>query len=148
MTKNIKGIMKFCGDARYMAAEFDRASFDISIRGQSKSANNGKGFRSFVNSVTLLAFRKFLDEKGKHQLPVYVIDSPLKNLDVGNLNKDNVKDSFFKYLIDASRSGQLIIIENTNNFTMTDELKKKANIIEFTHDNDIGRYGFLLDYHD
>lgn len=31
---------------------------------------------------------------------------------------------------------------------MTDELKEKANIIEFTHDNDVGRYGFLLDYRD
>lgn len=148
MTENIKGIMKFCGDTRYMAAEFDRASFDISIRGQSKSANNGKGFRSFVNSVTLLAFRKFLDEKGKHQLPVYVIDSPLKNLDVGNLEKENIKDMFFRYLLDASRSGQLIIIENANNFTMTDELRENANIIEFTHDDNMGRYGFLLDYRD
>lgn len=128
--------------------EFDRASFDISIRGQSKSANNGKGFRSFVNSMTLLAFRKFLDEKGKHQLPVYVIDSPLKNLDVGNLEKENIKDMFFRYLLDASRSGQLIIIENTNNFTMTDELRENANIIEFTHDDNMGRYGFLLDYRD
>lgn len=140
--------MKYCGDARYMTVEFDRASFDISIRGQSKSVNNGKGFRSFVNSVTLLAFRKLLDEKGKHQLPIYVIDSPSKNLDIGNLEKENIKDMFFKYLICASRSGQLIIIENTNNFTMTDELKEKANIIEFTHDNDVGRYGFLLDYRD
>ncbi len=148
MTENIKEIMRSCGDTRYVVAEFDRASFDISIRGQSKSANNGKGFRSFANSVTLMAFRKILDEKGKHQLPVYVIDSPLKNLDVGDLNKDNIKDGFFKYLIEASRSGQLIIIENTNNFTMTEELKEKANIIEFTHDENVGRYGFLLDYRD
>lgn len=148
MTESIKEIMRNCGDARYPAAEFDRTSFDISIRGQSKSANNGKGFRSFANSVTLMAFRKILDEKGKHQLPVYVIDSPLKNLDVGDLNKDNIKDGFFKYLIEASRSGQLIIIENTNNFTMTEELKKKANVIEFTHDENVGRYGFLLDYRD
>lgn len=148
MTENIKEIMKYCGDARYTTAEFDKDSFDISIRCQSKSANNGKGFRSFVNSVTLLAFRKFLYEEGKHQLPVYVIDSPLKNLDVGNLNKGNIKDSLFRYLIDASRNGQLIIIENMNNFTMTDELKENANIIEFTHDDDMGRYGFLLDYRD
>lgn len=148
MTENIKEIMRNCGDARYATTEFDRTSFDISIRGQSKSANNGKGFRSFANSVTLMAFRKILDEKGKHQLPVYVIDSPLKNLDVGDLNKDNIKDGFFKYLIEASRSGQLIIIENTNNFTMTEELKEKANIIEFTHDENVGRYGFLLDYRD
>ena len=148
MTENIKEIMKYCGDHRYAGAEFDKATFDISIRSQSKSANNGKGFRAFVNSVTLLSFRKLLDEKGKHQLPVYVIDSPLKNLDVGDLNKDNIKDNFFKYLIEASKSGQLIIIENTNNFTITDELKEKANIVAFTHDDNIGRYGFLLDYHD
>lgn len=148
MTENIKEIMKYCGDHRYVGAEFDKTTFDISIRGQSKSANNGKGFRAFVNSVTLLSFRKLLDEKGKHQLPVYVIDSPLKNLDVGDLDKENIKDSFFKYLIEASRNGQMIIIENTNNFTMTEELKEKAHIVEFTHDNDVGRYGFLLDYQD
>ena len=31
---------------------------------------------------------------------------------------------------------------------MTKELKENANIIEFTHDDDIGRYGFLLDHRD
>ena len=148
MTENIKGIMQYCGDRRYISAEFDEDTFDISIRGQSKSANNGKGFRAFVNSVTLLSFRKLLDEKGRHQLPVYVIDSPLKNLDVGELNKENIKDMFFKYLIEASYTGQMIIIENTNNFTMTEELRQNANVIEFTHGTKEGRYGFLLDHHD
>ena len=81
-------------------------------------------------------------------MPVYVIDSPLKNLDVGDLDKANIKDSFFKYLIEASRNGQMIIIENTNNFTMTEELKERANIVEFTHGTKEGRYGFLQDYHD
>lgn len=148
MTTNIRGIMGYCGDQRYISTEFDRASFDISVRGQSKSANNGKGYRSFLNSVTLLSFRKFLDEKGKHRLPVYVLDSPLKNLDVGVLDRDNIKDRFFRYLTEASRLGQLIIIENTNNFTMTDELRQNANVIEFTHGAKEGRYGFLLDHHD
>lgn len=148
MTENIKEIMKYCGDARYTSAKFDNKNFDISIRHQSKSANNGKGFRSFVNSATLLAFRKILNEKGKHPLPIYVIDSPLKNLDIGDLIKDNIKDNFFKYIIEASRNGQLIIIENTHNFTITEELKEKANVIEFTHNTTQGRYGFLLDYHD
>ncbi len=148
MTKNIKEIMKYCGDHRYVSVEFDKDTFDVSIRGQSKSANNGKGFRAFVNSVTLLSFRKFLVENGKHQLPVYVIDSPLKNLDVGDLDIDNIKDNFFKYLSHASNYGQMIIIENTNNFTMTEELSQSANIIEFTHDTKEGRYGFLWDYKD
>lgn len=148
MTENMKGIMQYCGDHRYVSVEFDEDTFDISIRGQSKSANNEKGFRAFVNSVTLLSFRKFLDEKGKHQLPVYVIDSPLKNLDAGDLDKDNIKDNFFKYLIHASNYRQMIIIENTNNFTMTEELRQNANVIEFTHGTKEGRYGFLLDHHD
>ena len=148
MTENIKEIMKYCGDHRYVSVEFDKDTFDVSIRGQSKSANNGKGFRAFVNSVTLLSFRKFLVENGKHQLPVYVIDSPLKNLDVGDLDIDNIKDNFFKYLSHASNYGQMIIIENTNNFTMTEELSQSANIIEFTHDTKEGRYGFLWDYKD
>lgn len=148
MTNNIKSIMYYCGDLRYESAEFDKVSFDISIKGQSKSANNGKGFRSFLNSVTLFAFRKLLNEEGVNQLPVYVIDSPLKNLDVGDLIENNIKDNFFKYLLESSKSGQLIIIENTNNFTITKELKEKANIIEFTHNKYKGRYGFLFDYHD
>lgn len=148
MTENIKEIMQYCGDRRYVSAEFDEDTFDISIRGESKSANNGKGFRAFLNSVTLLSFRKFLDEKGKHQLPVYVIDSPLNNLDVGNMDKDNIKNNFFKYLIHASNYGQMIIIENTNNFTITEELKEMANIVEFTRGTKEGRYGFLLDYQD
>ena len=148
MTENIKEIMQYCGDRRYVSAEFDEDTFDISIRGESKSANNGKGFRAFLNSVTLLSFRKFLDEKGKHQLPVYVIDSPLNNLDVGNMDKDNIKNNFFKYLIHASNYGQMIIIENTNNFTMTEELKERANIVEFTRGTKEGRYGFLWDYQD
>ncbi len=148
MTQNIKDIMRFCNDTRYTTAEFSKQEFDVSIRGQSKSANNGKGFRSFLNSITLLSFKKFLDQYGKHQLPIYVIDSPLKNLDIGELDEDNIKDNFFKYLIEASNNCQIIIMENTNNFTLTEELRKKANIIEFTRNLKPGRYGFLLDYHD
>ncbi len=48
----------------------------------------------------------------------------------------------------AAEGSQIIVIENTNNFSMTSILREKANVIEFTHKADEGRYGFLLDYRD
>lgn len=105
-------------------------------------------FQTFLNTATLLAFRDYLFEYGMHVLPAYVIDSPLKNLDVGELDGQNIKDNLFRYFIEASKKGQLIVIENTNNFTMAEELRERANIIEFTHGYKKGRYGFLLDYRD
>lgn len=146
MTEYIKNIMKDCNDERYLATIFDKKQFDISINGQNKSANNGKGYRALVNTITLLSFYKIINEEGKFHLPLCVIDSPLKNLDVGNItnNFNNIKDNLFKYFLKATIN-QLIIIENTQNFNLTNELKEKANIIEFTHQKDNERYGFLLD---
>lgn len=148
MTSNIREIMQYCGDPRFISADFDKNTFDISIRGQMKSSNNGKGYRSFANSVTLIAFRKLLENEGKNILPVYVIDSPFKNLDTGETDENGIKGCFLRYLLEASKTGQIIIIENTNNFILPDDLKNKANIIEFTHGTKEGRYGFLLDYKD
>lgn len=48
----------------------------------------------------------------------------------------------------AAEGSQIIVIENTNNFSMTSTLREKTNVIEFTHKADEGRYGFLLDYRD
>ena len=47
MTSNIREIMQYCGDSRFISADFDKNTLDISIRGQMKSSNNGKGYRSF-----------------------------------------------------------------------------------------------------
>ena len=48
----------------------------------------------------------------------------------------------------AAEGSQIIVIENTNNFSMTSTLREKTNVIEFTNKADEGRYRFLLDYRD
>lgn len=63
--------------------------------------------------------------EGKNILPVYVIDSPFKNLDTGETDENGIKGYILRYLLEASKTGQIFIIENTNNFILPDDLKIK-----------------------
>ena len=103
---------------------------------------------AFINSVSVFSLENCLMKKRKYQLPVNVIDFHLKNLDGGNLDKANIMDNFFKYLINASKNVQMIIVKNANNFIMTDELTKKSQCRRIHLWHKRRRYGFVLGYHD
>lgn len=125
---------------------FDLKKFDVQINGKDKASSHGQGYKSYINSVVLLAFRKYFNENSKHPIGLLVIDTPFLGLDQGSKNKipNGMQSGLFEYLINHQNQGQTIVIENINNlpnFNFHDE-NKKINLIEFTENE---RQGFLYD---
>ena len=124
---------------------FDKDELDLCIDGKKKSTQ-GKGYRAYLNSVLALCLRKYMLKKAKYSPSVIVLDSPLLTLKEKDtvkkeeLVEDSMKERLIKFICDSrSELGQVIIIEN--------EMPKLdygwANVITFTKDGTMGRYGFL-----
>lgn len=149
ITREIQTILKLCDHPRYNSASFNIKSFDIEINNNSKSTN-GKGFTAFYNTTLVLAFRKYLYENARIKPPFYIIDTPLLGLDVGHTHivKNNLTQGIYNYFVNSVNQSQLIIIENEKDMPTINLQNPKVKYYDFTHDEDEGRYGFLLDFKD
>ena len=126
-------------------ARFNISDFDVEIDGHKKSAHEGQGYTSFVNSVTALAFRRYLAHDGKYYPGFLIIDTPLLGLDQGveDAAPESMRAGLFKYFMNHQDEGQLIIIENSRNLPDLDYASANANVITFTKGLEAGRNGFL-----
>lgn len=128
------------------SAEFDMSSFDIIVNGEHKKSH-GKGYRSLLNSLLILSMREYINSVAVHNPHYYMIDSPLHGLTMPNGVEEtqNVRRGFFKYLIDNIGDDQIIIIENVvpNDIPENVNSNPDVKIIEFTQDEENGRYGLL-----
>lgn len=149
ITREIQTILKLCDHPRSSSASFSIRNFDIEINNNPK-ATNGKGFTAFYNTTLVLAFRKYLYETARIKPPFYIIDTPLLGLDVGHthLNKNNLTQGIYNYFVNSVNQSQLIIIENEKDMPNINLKNPKIKYYDFTHDEDEGRYGFLLDFKD
>ena len=139
--KYIKEIFKAC---KYTNdnVRFDITKFDVIINGEEKAVRNGKGYRSFINSIITLVMRKYLSEDAKYSPGFVIIDSPFLGLEENVTEKVRMSTAFMEYLADNADDGQVIIISNSENLPNIDYVSKGVNVIQFTHSN-TGRYGFL-----
>ena len=126
---------------------FAKELFDVKINGELKSEGNGHGYTSFINSVVVMAFRKYLNDHAKFKPNLFIIDTPLLGLDEGDksLADENMQKALFQYFIDTQTDGQLIIVENSKGLPALNYAAQGANQIIFTQDKNSGRYGFLED---
>lgn len=149
ITREIQTILELCDHPKYNSASFNIKSFDIEINNNSKSTN-GKGFTAFYNTTLVLAFRKYLYENARIKPPFYIIDTPLLGLDVGHTHivKNNLTQGIYNYFVNSVNQSQLIIIENEKDMPTINLQNPKVKYYDFTHDEDEGRYGFLLDFKD
>lgn len=127
------------------ATNFNISDFDIEIDGHKKSAHEGQGYTSFVNSVTALTFRHYLAHHAKYYPGFLIIDTPLLGLDQGVADSDpnSMCSGLFRYFMNHQKEGQLIIIENSKNLPDLDYAAAGANVITFTKGLTEGRPGFL-----
>ncbi|MBK4807567.1 hypothetical protein CU037_2333 [Enterococcus faecium] len=116
MSEILKGLLERCNYRPLHDAYFSKKTFDLNINGDPKQVNHGKGYRSFLNTLVVLAYRKVLADYAKFNPGVFVIDTPLLGLDEGEnaRNFDSMQQSLFQYFIEHQSEGQLIIVENTN----------------------------------
>ncbi|MCD5011851.1 MULTISPECIES: hypothetical protein [Bacteria] len=147
MSEILKGLLERCNYRPLHDAYFSKKTFDLNINGDPKQVNHGKGYRSFLNTLVVLAYRKVLADYAKFNPGVFVIDTPLLGLDEGEnaRNFDSMQQSLFQYFIEHQSEGQLIIVENTNELPKLNYAEHGVHEIVFTHDENKGRYGFLLD---
>ena len=145
MTENAESILTECRYHNFTAARFDIPTFDIEVNGESKSSSHGKGYRSYLNTVVALMFRKFFMEHAVYNPGLLIIDTPLHGLDeeVSEDAPESMRAGLFTYFMNH-QEGQLIIIENLDHIPNLDYESSGANVITFTkRRGDGSRYGFL-----
>ena len=126
------------------SARFDRANMDVVINGKNKSSF-GKGYRAFLNTVLSTTLAKYLCQNGKYSPEILVFDSPVLSLkEPEDKISSTMKDCLFEYFVDFIDCAQVIIVENE----IPKINYKNANLIQFTKNKDIGRYGFLNGVYD
>ena len=129
-------------------ADFNRQTFDIDIDGYAKEDEQGKGYSAFFNTVLILAFHMYLNQKSQHAPGYLVIDTPLHGFDEGTSTPDtSMRAGLFEHLSEQAKQQQIIILEN-NDHLQGFTLDEGTNEISFTKRRDHGRYGFLEGVYD
>ena len=127
--------------------QFDMAAFDMIVN-ENPKPNRSKGYAAILNSILVLALRKYMNDHGEINPHFYFLDSPLHGLMTETSdenNDDDLRKGFFKYIFENYADDQIIIIENTDNHELPDVSGDTNKVIEFTKNRTRGRYGFLND---
>lgn len=94
----------------------------------------------------LFNLMKFLDVEGTYAPRMLFLDSPILSLkEKKHKTKEKatpgMRESLFRYIVNNCGDNQVIITENK----LPDDVDySTARLIEFTMDEEVGRYGFLL----
>lgn len=141
ISKVIESILIEIGFKNYLTSIFDKDDFDVIVNGNRKR-NEGKGYRSLLNTVVEIAMRSYMLSHGKTYPGFLVFDSPTMALmEVPNSDdRNSMKSRLYEYISrNQNNIGQIVFIENE----MPIFCHGETNIIEFTKSNEYGRYGFL-----
>lgn len=133
----------------YINSQFNVPGYDIVINGLEKKSQ-GKGYRAYLNTLVSIAIQNCLFNYNLHLPRILVVDSPILRL---KEKEDDAEDEFvsntmkaalFKYFVSHQNDRQYIVIENDiPNIDYGD-----SNLIEFTEDENNGRYGLLKTFVD
>lgn len=147
LDKEILELLKTCEYQNFIEARFDFEQYDVVINGRMKKSQ-GQGFRAYINIIVILAIQNCLYEMNRCNFGFFIVDSPFQSLkekeDDGIKVTEDMKASLMEYFFKRKMSLQTIIIENqipTVNY-------EDANLIHFTKDKNIGRYGLIKEYCD
>lgn len=148
LDKHLTEILTACRFEHFIDSYFDPKTCDVVVNGRKKSTQ-GKGIKAFLNTIMALAVQETLEEYNLHKINLLVLDSPIMSLkekkhsiDENEIAPESMKASLFKYLVATRYSRQTIVLENV----IPSIDYEDSNLIEFTKDENRGRYGLLLDY--
>lgn len=118
---------------------FKKGAFDLEINGLPKTKNHGKGYRSYLNSIVVMALSKYINEFGRYKSDLLMIDTPLDGLEEGKerLSK-GMQKGIFNLFIERGKSSQTIIVENLDHLPNIDFEQAGVNIIRYENNK-----GFL-----
>ena len=140
-------ILTECKYKPLVSARFSKSSFDLEINGQAKAVTQGKGYCSILNTIVVMAFRKFMKENAVYNPGLFIIDTPLHGIDEGTKNEtsESVQNALFQYFINSREMGQLIIVENERTLPKLDYDQSGVKQIIFTGVIGEEHCGFLHD---
>lgn len=130
-----------------LTSRFNMSDFDVEVNGHKKSAINGQGYSSYLNSMLAMVFRQYLHAHAKYDPGFLIIDTPLLGLDQGvsDAAPESMRTALFRYFMNHQEDGQIIILENMEHVPNLDYEGSGAKLITFTKGQADGRYGFLND---
>ena len=141
-------ILKECNYRSVGYASWDFSTFDILMDGVPKSEDQGKGYRSCLNSVVALMLYEYFNTDDVFIKPGFLmIDTPLLGFDENEdaFEGDTIKRGLYQYFIDHQGEGQVIIVDNLN--VIPEDIDFQAhgiNVVTYHKDEKDGHiYGFL-----
>ena len=145
MDTTIRRILHEIGFPSADAAVFDETTLDVTIDGYRKDTKEGKGFGALLNTVVMLAFHEYLDERSPHAPHFLIIDSPLKNFDDSQLTApDSIRQKLLDYIARTATNRQVILCEILNLLSGVNlDMLPNTTVIRFSKDPYQGRYGYL-----
>lgn len=139
-------LLRYCDYLNYVDSFFDIKHYDVVVNGHEKK-NQGKGFRAFLNTILAVAMENCLEKMGHYHPALFVVDSPTLSLKEKDSDKsayvtEPMKTHMFKYFLNRGNSPQTIVIENE----IPSIDYEDTNLIHFTKDKRVGRYGLIDGY--
>lgn len=139
-------ILKEC-NYRAGYASWDFKTFDILMDGVSKEEDQGKGYRSFFNSVIALMLYEYFNFDEVFIKPgILMIDTPLLGFDENEdgIQGETLKNGLYQYFINHKGAGQVIIVDNLNVMPDIDLQAAGAKVTTYHKDEKDGHvYGFM-----
>lgn len=141
-------ILKECNYRNAGYASWDFGTFDILMDGVPKSEDQGKGYRSFLNSVVALMLYEYFNSDDVFIKPGFLmIDTPLLGFDENEdeFGDNTIKNGLYLYFINHQGDGQVIIVDNLNVIPEDIDFKAKGiNVVTYHKDEKDGHvYGFM-----
>jgi molecular chaperone GrpE (heat shock protein) len=141
-------ILKECNYRSVGYASWDFSSFDILMDGVPKSEDQGKGYRSFLNSVVALMLYEYFNTDDVFIKPGFLmVDTPLLGFDENEeaFDGETIKNGLYQYFLSHQGDGQVIIVDNLNVIpTDIDFAARGVNVITYHKDEKDGHvYGFM-----
>lgn len=124
---------------KHHVATFGQVSFDIMINGNKKKVSHGKGFKSYLNSVTVMALSEYINKNALYKPEFLIIDTPLEGLSEKYSENPNesMKHGIFELFIERGKNYQTIVVENPDHLPNDIDFKRE-NINVISYENEEG----------
>ena len=124
---------------KHYVATFGQVSFDIMINGNKKKVSHGKGFKSYLNSVTVMALSEYINKNALYKPEFLIIDTPLEGLSEKYSENPNesMKHGIFELFIERGKNYQTIVVENPDHLPNDIDFKRE-NINVISYENEEG----------
>lgn len=141
-------ILKECNYHSGEYVSWDFSTFDICMDGIPKSEYQGKGYRSFLNSVIGLMLYEYFNQDSVFIKPGFLmIDTPLLGVDENEdgFKGETVRIGLYQYFLNHYGKGQVIIVDNLSEIPEGIDFKKyNVNVVTYYKDeNRAHTYGFM-----